>query len=268
VSDPANPLVFTPAGQESDEETTAYGITLYRSPQSGKFYAFVTHRDTSEIGQFELVDNGNGLVGWQPVRMITLPVPGGARNPQAEGMVADYELGVVYIAQEDVGIWKFNAEPDGGAEGTLIHPVAPDGDTLAADAEGLTIYYAAGGEGYLLASSQGDNRFSVYTREGDNAYLGSFLIGEDSEDGSSTEIDGVQESDGAQVINVPLGGSFSNGLFVVHDGGNKPYFIAVDEGEEVNVNTNFKFVPWEAVANAFTPPLVIDTTSYNPRMSQ
>lgn len=260
VTDPANALVFTPAGQASDGETTAYGITLYHSAPSGKFYAFVTQRDANQIAQVELMDNGNGLIGFTPARMITLPVPDGDREPQAEGMVADQELGVVYIAQEDVGIWKFGAEPDAAGEGSLIYPVAPDGETLVADAEGLTIYYAADGKGYLLASSQGDNRFSVYTREGDNAYLGSFFIGDEN-----AAIDGVQECDGAQVINIPLGERFPQGLLVVHDGLNSPEVLVEDDGEMENANTNFKFVPWYAVANAFTTPLVIDTASYQPR---
>ncbi len=264
VTDPANPLVFTPAGQESDQETTAYGIALYKSATSGKLYAFVTQRDALQIVQVEIVDNGNGLIGFTPVRMITLPAPGGDLALQSEGMVADHELGIVYIAQEDVGIWKFAAEPDAAAEGTLIYPVAPAGDTLVADAEGLTIYYTAEGKGYLLASSQGDNRFSIYTREGDNAYLGSFFIGDEAK-----AIDGVQECDGAQVINVPLGDRFPQGLLVVHDGQNLPEYLVEDDGEMENANTSFKYVPWETVANAFVEitgaPLTIDTTSYQPR---
>lgn len=264
VTDPANPLVFTPAGQPSDEETTAYGIALYRSASSGKLYAFVTQRDRLQIVQVEVIDNGNGLIGFTPVRMITLPAPDGEAEPQSEGMVADHELGIIYIAQEDVGIWKFAAEPDASAEGQLIYPVAPAGDTLTADAEGLTIYYTAEGKGYLLASSQGDNRFSVYTREGDNAYLGSFFIGDEA-----NPIDGAQECDGAQVINVPLGDRFPQGLLVVHDGQNLPEYLVEDDGEMENANTSFKFVPWEAVANAFVEitgaPLTIDTTGYQPR---
>ncbi len=265
ISDPANVLLFTPAGQLSDQETTAYGITLYRSAQSQLLYAFVTRRATSEIGQFEIVDKGNGLVGTKLVRTITLPIPAIEFDPQAEGMVADQELGFVYIAQEDVGIWKFSAEPDAGNEGKLIYPVAPAGETLRADAEGLTLYYAAHGRGYLLASSQGDNRFSVYTREGDNQYLGSFFIGTDSVQGDSEAIDGLQASDGAQVINGALGERFPNGLLVVHDGNNEPVLMVDDEGEMENVNTNFKFVPWDAVANAFATPLAVDPDSYNPR---
>jgi len=265
VSDPANRLLFTPAGQTSDQETTAYGITLYHSAQNNGLYAFVTRRATSEIGQFEIVDNGNGLLGANLVRTISLPVPAVAFDPQTEGMVADQELGFVYIAQEDVGIWKFGAEPDANDEGVLIHPVAPVGETLVADAEGLTIYYAGHGQGYLIASSQGDNRFSVYTRAGDNQYLGSFFVGVDSVEGDSEAIDGSQGSDGAQVISVALGERFPNGLFVVHDGNNEPVLMLDDEGELENVNTNFKFVPWELIANAFTTPLTIDSTSYNPR---
>jgi myo-inositol-hexaphosphate 3-phosphohydrolase len=92
VTDPANPLVYTPAGQESDQETTAYGIALYKSATSGKLYAFVTQRDALQIVQVEIVDNGNGLIGFTPVRMITLPAPGGEAEPQSEGMVADWAL--------------------------------------------------------------------------------------------------------------------------------------------------------------------------------
>jgi 3-phytase len=264
VSDPANGLTFTPAGEESNQETTAYGIALYRSAGTEKFYAFVSRRDRPEVGQFEFMDNGSGQVTWQLARSIPLPAPeDNDLNPQAEGMVADQDLAVVYIAQEDIGIWKFDAEPQSQNPGVLIHAVAPQGDTLTADAEGLTIYYGAEGTGYLLASSQGDNRFSVYTRAGANDYLGSFFIGEAGE--NERGIDGVQGCDGAQVISTPLGERYPQGLFVVHDGENSPALMVTDEGAEENANTNFKFVPWQAVANAFTTPLMIDTASYNPR---
>lgn len=135
--------------------------------------------------------------------------------------------------------------PDGAAGGSY----------LTDDAEGLTIYYGKDGTGYLLASSQGDSTFVAYTREGNNDFLGRFAIG------SNGAIDSVQNSDGADVINVPLGPNFPFGLFVTQDGNNLPADIVNGQ----NVNTNFKLVPWENIANAFENPLVIDTTSYNPR---
>jgi hypothetical protein len=40
--------------------------------------------------------------------------------------------------------------------------------------------------------------------------------------------------------------------------------VVQDEEELENNSTNFKFVPWETVAGAFDPPLIIDTQSYDP----
>jgi len=244
-----------------DGEQTAYGLATYTSLSSGKSYVFVSQADSNQVAQLELVDNGTDQIGATLVRTLTLPVPeeGELEDAQVEGMVADRELGYLYVGQENAGIWKFSAEPDSGTTGTLIDQTYPNGSNLKADVEGLTIYYAGDGQGYLLASSQGDNTFAVYSREGDNDYLGSFRVGD------ANGIDAVQGSDGADVINVPLGSQFPSGLLVTHDGSNEPAFLVEDDGELENASANFKFVPWENVANAFAEPLEIDTTSFDPR---
>ncbi len=244
-----------------DGEQTAYGLATYTSPVSGKSYVFVSQREGNKVAQLELVDDGNNQVSASLVRSLTVPIPAGGEleDAQVEGMVADRELGYLYVAQEKGGIFKFSAEPSGGDTGDLIEAVKPDGSNLEADVEGLTIYYAADGKGYLLASSQGDSTYAAFTREGNNAYLGNFAIGK------SGGVDSVEESDGADVINVPLGAQFPSGLLVVQDGSNEPAVVVNEDGEIENVSSNFKFVPWENVANAFPNPLAIDTTSFNPR---
>lgn len=238
---------------------SAYGLAAYTSPVTGDSYIFVNRRQTGDVAQLKLVALDRGQVSATLVRNFTIPLPPNSppgTSAQTEGSVVDRETGYFYIAQEDVGIWKFLAEPDGGSTGTLIDRTRDfGGSNLAADAEGLTIYYGPNGTGYLLASSQGDSTFAVYTRDGNNDYLGQFAVG------SNGSIDSVQESDGADVINVPLGPNFPYGLFVTQDGRNLPERIV--QGE--NVNTNFKFVPWQNIANAFPDPLLIDTSSYNPR---
>ncbi|WP_292825557.1 phytase [Nostoc sp. JL33] len=236
---------------------SSYGVTLYRSPLTNDYYVFTSRRETGDIAQFKLIDKGNGKIGTELVREFTIPSPTTeGRSPQTEGMVVDQETGSLYIAQEDVGIWKFQAEPDGGTTGKLIDRVRFEGGShLTDDAEGLTIYYGKNGTGYLLASSQGDSTFVAYTREGNNEYVGNFAIG------NNGSIDSVQESDGADVINVPLGPNFPFGLFVTQDGSNEP--AKTIDGE--NVNSNFKLVPWENIANAFPNSLNIDPTSYDPR---
>ncbi|MBD2199935.1 MULTISPECIES: 5'/3'-nucleotidase SurE [Calothrix] len=245
----------------SSSSRSSYGLALYRSPITNDYYVFTSRRETGDIAQFKLIDKGNGKIGAERVREFTIPSPSDSeRSAQTEGMVVDQETGFLYIGQEDVGIWKFSAEPNGGTTGKLIDKVKGlGGSHLTDDVEGLTIYYGKNGTGYLLASSQGDNTFVAYTREGNNDYLGNFAIG------SNGAIDSVQESDGADVVNVPLGPNFPYGLFVTQDGSNEPAKLVEDDGEFENINSNFKLVPWENIANALPTPLKIDTTSYNPR---
>ncbi len=63
----------------------------------------------------------------------------------------------------------------------------------------------------------------------------------------------IRYTDSLDVTNFNLGPAFPQGLLVVHDGANKG-------GDE----TNFKLVPWQSIAEAVNPKLMIDT-SWNPR---
>ncbi len=241
-----------------DGEATAYGLATYNSPVSGETYAFVTQADGNQVAQLQLTAE-NGKVTANVVRTLSLPAPtGDMTDSQSEGIVVDQELGFLYVALENqVGIVRFSAEPSGGDKFQVIQPIGAD--YLVPDIEGLNIYYGANGSGYLIANSQGDSSYALFSREGTNEYLGSFVVGDNG------AIDQVNESDGLDVINVPLGSAFPNGLLVLQDGANDPQ-NAVEDGDELeNNSTNFKFVPWESVANSFANPLDIDPTSYDPR---
>ncbi len=245
-----------------DGEATAYGLATYTSPVSGSAYAFVTQADGNQVAQLELIEE-NGKVTANLVRTLDLPTPTGeAADSQSEGIVIDQELGLLYVALEtEVGILKFSAEPNGGDTFEIVQPVGAD--YLVPDIEGLNIYYGADGSGYLIANSQGDSSYAVFSREGTNEYLGSFIVGD------SGEIDQVNESDGLDVINLPVGSAFPNGLLVLQDGANDPQNVAEDEEELENNSTNFKFVPWESAATSFERvtgrSLDIDPSSYDPR---
>lgn len=121
-----------------------YGQCLYRSPRTGKYYSF-TNDKSGAVNQIELRDAG-GKISGEVVRRLKVP-------SQVEGCVADDETSLFYLGEEAVGIWKFGAEPTDSATGTLIAKM--ETGKLEPDVEGLAIYYAAHGEGYLLASSQG-----------------------------------------------------------------------------------------------------------------
>jgi myo-inositol-hexaphosphate 3-phosphohydrolase len=257
ITDTTAPLIFAPEGEESDGSTTAYGIATWMA-HNGKTYVFVNQRKRGTVAQLELVGTGDKL-GWKKVRSFTLPTPAGGEleDAQCEGMVVDQQLGWLYVGQENVGIWKTRVEPNTGYRAELIHTV--QSSYLEADVEGLSIYYGAGSRGYLLCSSQGDSTFAAFGRTAENRYLGQFQV-----TGEGT-VDGSQDCDGASVISLPMGPRFPKGLLVVHDGYDDPAVMAYDDGEFENAAGNFKFVPWERVAESFRRELIIDTRSYDPR---
>lgn len=196
-----------------------YGLCAYHSVKSGKCYFFVNN-SRGQVEQYLLEDAGGGKVAASRVRRFKL-------KSTTEGCVADDELGHFYIAEESVGIWKFPAEPGGGSRGTLVARVGRHG--LTADVEGLTLYCAAGGKGYLIASSQGSDTFNVYAREGDNRYVLTI-------DPKAGRIDDVSDTDGIAATNRPTSRQFPAGVLVVQDGHN------------TGGNQNFKLYDWRDIA--------------------
>jgi 3-phytase len=223
-----------------DTGIDVYGLCMYLSPTSGKYYSFVTSTNGT-VQQWGLFDDGSGMVDASLVRIFDV---GG----RAEGCVADDEQALFYIGEEDNAIWKYGAEPGDGSERTLVDRA---GNNFMSDVEGLTIYYAGETEGYLIASSQGNSTFVIYERGGTNEYVTTFAI----EEGNG--IDGVSQTDGIDVVNIFLNNDFPKGVFIAQDDINSN-----SEGE----HQNFKLVPWESIANSADPPLTIDL-SRDPRLA-
>lgn len=210
-----------------------YGLCMYRSMRSGKFYVLVNSKQ-GQVEQWELFCSSDSLVDARLVREFSL-------NGQIEGCVADDETGYLYIAEERFGIWKYYAEP--------VSPdrrlVADTSKVISPQIEGLALYKSSAGKGYLIASLQQKNRFAVFERQGVNRYTGCFSIV------GSGNIDAVANTDGIELSELPLGSLFPKGLLVVHDGMNS------ENGQ--NAHQNLKYVDWSEIAGKFNPPLIIDT---------
>lgn len=202
-----------------------YGMCMYRSRHSGKFYVFINDSG-GLMQQWELHDAGGVLAGIK-VREFML-------DSQPEGCAADDETGVLYVGEEAFGIWRYSAEPDDGAARTLLDNT--ENGNLVADVEGISIYYGADGGGYIVVSCQGDDMYAVYRRAGNNGFVGHFRITANAARG----VDGASETDGLDVTSAQLGPEFPAGLLVVQDGRN----VMPPERQ------NFKLVSWQAVAEA------------------
>ena len=204
-----------------------YGMCMYKSAVSGNFYVFINDTD-GIVKQWQLKDAGDRKIGATLLREFSV-------GSQTEGCVADDETGDFYIGEEDFGIWKYSAEPDGGEDRTLVDSTDENGN-LTGDVEGMSIYYGKEGDGYLVASNQGADNYALYERAGNNRFVGIFHIVADE----ATGIDGASETDGIDVGSANFGPNFPGGLFVVQDGRN----ISPDDRQ------NFKLVPWQRISDA------------------
>jgi 3-phytase len=203
-----------------------YGLCMYHSRKTGDFYVLANDSVDGKLRQWKLIDR-KGKVGIRAVRDINV-------GSQAEGCVADDELGNLFIAEEDVALWKYSAEPNGGEKRTAVDKVGAG--RLTADAEGVSLYYGADGKGFIVLSNQGENNYAVYRREGTNEYVGKFHVVANEALG----IDGSSETDGLDVVSAPLGSAFPMGLLVVQDGRN---LMPVER-------QNFKYISWHDVMKA------------------
>jgi 3-phytase len=213
--DPASRRLEDVAPEGLEVGITPYGSCMYRSAETGRSYAFVNSED-GEVEQWELRATPAGTVDARRVRELSV-------GSQTEGCVADDEHGALYLSEEAAGVWRYGAEPSDGDRRSRVD-VARRDRPLVPDVEGITIAEGPGGGGYLVVSSQGDDSFAVYERDGDNAYVGSFRV------------EGVESTDGLDVTTRPLGPRFPEGALVVQDG---------DNGDE---HQDFAVVPWDAVA--------------------
>lgn len=224
-------VLTTPINAKVERET--YGFCLYLSPETQTLYAFATDK-SGAVEQWALKDVADGRL--KPVFKRQLRV-----QSQPEGCVADDENRRLFVGEEDVGIWVFDAEPDASTAGSLIARTGYGtlgGGVLTADVEGLALYAPPGegpDAGFLIASSQGNATNAVFDRAPPYAFRGAFQI--------AFKANKTADTDGLDVTAVNLSGPYSRGLLVVQDGVNS----AEDRSR---ANQNFKFTAWADIEDA------------------
>jgi 3-phytase len=269
------PLAFSRDQDEVAEQKSAYGLATF--VHHGTAYAVVSRRSTSEMGLFRLVAEDHRIT-YHRVDSLHLPDSFRLRDgshwrpcdepgvgPQVEGVAVDTENRVLFAAQEDVALWRVPLRIDDDrvafAQPSMVEkvrefgvPATYDPETeectldwardrgeggrlISADVEGVALYRDRDGGGYLLVSSQGDSSFLVFDRAGHRA-LGRFQVV------TGRASDGAEHSDGAEIVNLPFGRAFPDGLVVVHDGEE----TSPQEDGEPREATNMKFLDWRAIA--------------------
>ncbi len=208
------------------------GVCLYESEVTGKVSAFMVTR-SGRVRQFELSDGDrDGVLEATRTREFLV-------GSESEGCAADDSTGALYISEEDVGLWRYGAEPASGETRTLVDEVQPQG-RIASDAEGVTLVDLGGVSGYVVVSAQNvekpqQNYYLVYSRASGNKFVGAFQVV------TGEVTDGCSRTDGIAAYAGDLGPAFPQGLFVCQDNNNA---APGNSGEQ-----NFKLVRLEKVVD-------------------
>ena len=211
-----NTVKYTNLSSETfviDTNMAVYGICI--GFINSELRAIVTEEEGVKIQYWNLLDQ---------ILLQTIDITADEDNiplkgNEAEGCVIDDENGHIFISREGSrGYLKaFDAETL-----ELIKVVDSRDGNINGDPEGVTIYKQSQQAGFIILSSQGDNKFNMYDRSYPFSYLGSF------------KINGVEDTDGIDVTNQSFK-HFPKGFMVAQDGKNLPN------------NQNFKIVDMEEI---------------------
>lgn len=190
-------------GETGEEMRDLMGVSLYKRPSDGAIFAIMGRKtgptDGTYLWQYRLNGNADGTVSAELVRKFGQF----SGKKEIESIAVDDELGFIYCSDEGIGVRKYYADPDKGNKELALFAT----DQFAYDNEGISIYNAGNGIGYILVSDQQANEFHIYPREGsgDNPHSHPLL----KEVKVSTN-----ESDGSEMSNLAFNDNFPNGLFV------------------------------------------------------
>ena len=221
------------AGASLETGLRASGLCLYQAADD-VVHAFATGGN-GDVQQWRITAGSDGLDG-ELVRELEF-------DSHLEGCVVDDVTATFYLSEETRGIWRMSADPAAADDRELLDTIGAAG-RLEADLEGLAIAAYDGERRFLVASSQGDDRFVVYRLNGDAApdVVGDFTI--EAPDGA----DDVTHTDGIDLTLLAVGPApFDRGMLVVQDDENEQ----PDGGE---ANQNFKVIPWAVVEDRLGMP--------------
>jgi 3-phytase (myo-inositol-hexaphosphate 3-phosphohydrolase) len=235
----------------SVKQPRATGVCLYHSPVSSLYYAFVTGSTT--INQY-LLDGQTGKVSPHLVRTIDIQArTSTGKDAPLEACAADDRGRSLFAGESDWSLWRYGAEP-GDPAGTSdrfeVDKTYEFGGHFEADIEGHTALNLPNGEGFLIASSQGDATFNVFRSTAPYEFIRKFRVV------ASATADGCDRTDGVEAVAGNFGPAFPYGFFVCQDNANK----APHPG-----NMNMKLVRLEQilpeVTTAMAPTTSTTTTS-------
>ena len=175
------------------ERKKPMGVSLYKNPINGKTYAIVSRKvgpQQNYLYQYELISSTDGVKANLVRKFGTF-----SGQKEIEAIAVDDSNGFVYYSDEGVGIRKYYANPEKGNEELAFF----GGEYFEDDIEGIAIAKYED-KGFLIVSNQQAHTFNIFDLK-TNKFIKEINLG-------------TIETDGCDVVTIPLGKEFPNGLFV------------------------------------------------------
>ncbi|CAZ95410.1 phytase [Zobellia galactanivorans] len=198
------------ADEKNPEMRLPMGVSLYKSSKDQSIYAIVGRKTGPTQGylyQYKIVANDKGQVNAELVRKFGKF----SGKKEIEAIAVDHELGFVYYSDEQHCIRKYYAEPSMGD----VELSCFGGENFKSDIEGIAIAQYPNGEGYIIVSDQQRGQFNIYSRK-TNAFVRAVNLS-------------TLETDGCEVVTVPLNDTFKSGLFVAMNDEKNFYFYDLEK---------------------------------------
>ncbi|PWL40163.1 3-phytase [Flagellimonas aquimarina] len=191
------------------EQKLPMGIGLYKSPLDTSIYAIVgrkTGPSDNYLYQYKLVVDSSEV-------KIDLVRKFGkfSGEKEIEAIAVDDEMGFVYYSDEGVCIRKYHAEPKKGNEELSCFGT----EHFLRDIEGIAIATYPNEEGFIIVSDQQRGQFNIFSRKR-NAFIKAVNLT-------------TLETDGCEVVTVPLNDTFPNGLFAAMNDEKNFYFYDLEK---------------------------------------
>jgi len=200
-----------------------YGVAMYKDAKN-QFFIFVNGKD----GQFEQWKVWSDKTGIKKELKRTFK-----SNSQPEGITINDQNSMLYFGVEEEGIFKMSANPDSTANPRKLAGSDNSNPFIAYDIEGISVFHY-NKKNYLLASIQGSFSYAIFELGEKDKYINSFKI-------KNRELDGVEETDGLDIVVTDLLPNFPKGIMIFQDGYNY-------EGDILK-SQNFKFVDFEQITS-------------------
>lgn len=192
-------LIEIGAGSEGID-FAAENVCFYRHALDSSLYAFIVG-DGGQVHQNLVYETDNGKVSIRSVRQINVP-------STIKQCVADETTGTLYVSEEEVGIWKFNGDPEATTGAQLID--SPNLGHIDEEVGGLAVYNGGENANFLFASNLGAGTVNVYDIEDNTKFLGSIKV-------SGENGDPISEPGQLYATSYPVGSNNKSGLLLVAD---------------------------------------------------